>query len=361
MNISEIDSLEDKVQQLIKQHDVLTDRISTLTNHLTVIEERMDHNEQSILSVHESVSYGHSSDLYEDEEYNDLVNQTQPTLITDQPDSNLDDDLQGFSPNEESGASPEIKSLDSSLSSTKKMTIWQHLEDLRWVLFKSMVTLIITVGIGFSTTDFISKLLFHPIRELIDSGKVQVIYNTPTAAFFVQLKMAFLTGLILSLPFILYFIWRFITPALKKSEIRYVRGAFFIGFGCFLIGASLGYGFLHEGIPILLGFSMESVSNLWPLASYIGFCTKLILAFGIVFEMPILFGILAMLGVTKASSLAKLRPYALIIILITAALLTPPDVFSQLALGGPMYLLYEISILVTRRIENKKLKASKEN
>lgn len=349
-------SLEDKVEQIIKQHGELTDRLSTLSNHLSVIQDRMDHNEQSLIAVHETVSYGHSTDLYDDEEYNDLVNQTQPPLITGHPEPNSTDTDETLSDKE-----PELDPHTSGpevafLSSTKKMTIWQHLEDLRWVLFKSVITLFITIGIGFSTTDFISKLLFHPIRELIDSGKVQVIYNTPTAAFFVQLKMAFLTGLILALPIILYFIWRFITPALKKNEIRYVRVSFFIGFGCFLIGASLGYGFLHQGIPILLGFSMESVSNLWPLAAYIGFCTKLILAFGIVFEMPIIFGILAMLGVTKSSSLSKLRPYALIIILITAALLTPPDVFSQLALGGPMYLLYEISILVTRRIEKKKLK-----
>jgi len=352
------DPLEDKLEHLIEQHKNLTDQFAILSNKLSSIEERIEFNEQNLLSVHETMSYGNSAHLYDDEEYNELVNKTLPPPIAHEatPDSTSSDE-------ETSNLEKRLESGDEEKedSTALKMSIWQHLEELRWVLFKSVITLFITVGVGFATTDYISKLLFHPIRTLIDSGKVQVIYSTPTAAFFVQLKMAFLTGLILALPLILYFAWRFITPALKKNEIRSVRLAFFIGFGCFLIGASLGYGFLHQGIPILLGFSMESVSNLWPLASYIGFCTKLILAFGIVFEMPIIFGILAMLEVTKSSSLSKLRPYALIIILITAALLTPPDVFSQLALGGPMYLLYEVSILVTRRIENKKLKASKAN
>ncbi len=344
--------IEEQLLELLESNSLLMNKFNDLENSVEDIQNRLKANEINIQDVHHAAVYGSPTELYDDEEYDKLVSQTQPpTFITSEPELTLEKPTQG---NTEGEALEEVEPIENG-----RMTVWQHLEVLRWLIFKSIITLVITIGIGFATTNQVSKLIFHPIKELIKSGKIQVIYSTPTAAFFVQLKMAFLTGFILALPAILYFTWQFISPALKENEHKFVRLSFFIGFLCFLVGATSGYLFLHEGIPILLGFAMDSVSNLWPLGEYIGFCSKLILAFGIVFEMPILFGLLAMIGVTKAESLGKGRPYALIVILVVAALLTPPDVVSQLALGVPMFLLYEISILVTKVIEKKKSKASK--
>ncbi len=236
------------------------------------------------------------------------------------------------------------------------MTLWQHLEELRWVIFKSLIMIIIGVTVALVANSYIYDLLMFPIKKLLETDVVRLNYEGPITAFIVQLKMAFLGGVTLALPFICYFIWSFISPGLKDSEKKPVKMAIGSGLLFFLIGATFGYFFLKLGIETLLGFGDENIENIWLLSVYIGFCFKLILGFGIIFELPVILGLLASLNVVSSQFLKKNRSYAIVIILILGAMLTPPDPISQMAVAIPMFGLYEVSIWVARYQERKRLK-----
>jgi len=190
---------------------------------------------------------------------------------------------------------------------------------------------------------------FSDTPEDSGKGRVRIIYTSPVEPFTVKLRVAFLGGIAFGVPFICYFIWSFIGPGLKKKEQRLARKSIFLATLLFLLGGAFGYSFLPFGIPALMKFSASGVEQIWPLQAYIAFCTRLILAFGLVFEMPLVLGLLTRLGVVSPATLAKGRPYAVIIFFVLAAILTPPDIYSQIALAIPMIGLYELSIWVGKR------------
>jgi len=231
------------------------------------------------------------------------------------------------------------------------MSFLDHLEELRWVIIKSIAVLTVTIGITMFYANDIFELFIHPLKAYIENGDIQLRYKSPLSAFMIYMKMGFSGGLLISLPFILYFIWGFITPALHKQEKRYALTALFFGLIFFLIGLSVGYFFIPIGVPFLLSFAQENVNNDWDIESYIKFCTQMVTSFGIIFQVPVILALLIKLRLVSSELLIEHRAIATVFMFIFAAVLTPPDVYSQIAVAVPMLIFYQFGIFYARIIE----------
>ncbi len=253
------------------------------------------------------------------------------------------------------------------------MTFWEHLDELRKVLFRSAIVIVALMAGIFMAKDFVfDKVVFAPINsdfalyKLID--KVLVMMGMPTlpefklslinidlsAQFFIHISTTFYFALVLSVPFIVYQLWKFVSPALYDNEKSAAKGAFAFAGVLFLLGVLVGYYLIF---PLTLRFlgtyqvSLE-VANQISLQSYISMFTWLILIMGVVFEMPSLAVILSRIGILTKSFLKKYRRHAFIVMLVLAAFITPSgDPFTLMAVGLPLYGLYELSILVCRDID----------
>lgn len=260
----------------------------------------------------------------------------------------------------------------------KEMSFFDHVDDLRKHLFRAVVAILVGTIAAFIQKSFIfDTLIFGPKRTdfwtyrmlcelshkiyhddtmcLSDIGFV-VSNITMSGQFTQHMFVAFIAGVILAFPFILLEVWKFIRPALKKSERNKVRGIVFYSSILFFIGILFGYYFLT---PVSLSFLgsyrvSEEVINEINLESYIDFVATLTLATGIVFELPIVVFFLAKLGVMSAAFMKKYRRHAFLVILIIAAIVTPPDVTSQILMTIPLYSLYEFSIVIANRVEKGK-------
>ena len=233
------------------------------------------------------------------------------------------------------------------------MSLWDHLEELRAAIMKSLMTLVACTGLGFLAADRIFTLLLLPVKRL--DGKVEMIYNAPTDAFMIQFKMAMVAGCALASPFILYIFARFISPALHERERRTARLLVVAGAGCFVLGLSLGYGLLFLVFPMLLSFGHDGIRQLWPLTTYISFCTRTLLACGLVLELPVIMAGLARLGLLRAEWLTRMRPYAYIAIFVLVIIVSPsPDIPSQLLMTLPVWGLFEIGIVLVRMQQNRR-------
>lgn len=185
------------------------------------------------------------------------------------------------------------------------------------------------------------------------NARIRIIYASPVEPFMIRLKAGFLGGAGIAFPFICYFLWGFASPAIRRDERRLVLRSTTAGTLLFFAGICFGYCFLPLGIPALLKFSAPGVEHIWTLRSYIGFSSRLLLAFGLAFEMPLVFGVLAHFRLLTSKRLIEGRVYAVIIIFVLAAWLTPPDILSQIALALPMLGLYELSVLTVKKVNKK--------
>ncbi|MCF7854316.1 MAG: twin-arginine translocase subunit TatC [Candidatus Pacebacteria bacterium] len=231
------------------------------------------------------------------------------------------------------------------------MSFWDHLEEFRWMVLRCIAVLLVATGAGFAFTSATYGLLRRPLMAL--DNQVELVFSGPLDAFLIRLKLAVLTGVVLAVPFILAFIWRFVAPGLRAREKTVIWGAVAMGTVFFGVGALFGYYLLFFGLPALvrLGISGPGVRHLWSLKSYMDFCFRFILAFGVVFEFPVVTVALARLGLLEAATLRRIRPYAVIGIFVLAAFITPPDPVTQVMLGLPLLVLYEASIVVTGFME----------
>ncbi|MFQ5689291.1 MAG: twin-arginine translocase subunit TatC [Gemmatimonadota bacterium] len=230
-----------------------------------------------------------------------------------------------------------------------EMPFLDHLEELRWRIIWSLVALVVASVVGFfvvTQLDVIG-LLERPIRGLLPDRTL--MYTSPTTPILVTFKLTFVVGLILTLPFLAYQAWAFLSPALYEHERRFVIPAISVGFVLFLAGVAMAYFLvLPVGLRFLLGFQAESLSPIITIDEYLRFATGIILAFGIIFEMPVLLVLLAMLGVVSPATLRRYRRHALVVIAILSAVLTPADVGTMIMMMAPMVLLYELSIWLIR-------------
>ena len=227
------------------------------------------------------------------------------------------------------------------------MGFLEHLEELRGRIIKSLVSIILfSIGAYFFSErliDFISK----PIPELY--------FMSPTEAFAIRIKLSLIAGMIASVPVIFYHLWQFVVPGLFEREIKLVVPVVLASTIFFLIGATFCFLLvLPLSIKFLLGFGTEKLKPMIKIGDYVSFVSYLILAFGAVFELPVIAFFLGKLGIITPQTLIKGRRYAIVGMLILSALITPPDLFSQLMLAGPLYFLYEVSIVVVRIVQKKK-------
>ncbi|HCE45971.1 MAG TPA: twin-arginine translocase subunit TatC [Lentisphaeria bacterium] len=229
----------------------------------------------------------------------------------------------------------------------KKMSLWEHLEELRWIIFKILALVLVATGLGFIYINEILEILIGPLNELVQKKIVVLNQAGPFDGVMIKMKVGILAGIVVSIPFVIFFLWSFVAPGLKKRE----RDAFWWIFSSinilFLIGIIAGYFALYIVMPMLVSFGVEGAQNLWRIREYIDFVFVWIIGAGLMFQLPLVIVILVRLKLVKLASLKKMRKYALVASFVISAVITPtPDAISQLIVAIPLYLLYEIGIFV---------------
>ena len=240
------------------------------------------------------------------------------------------------------------------MNAEQRLTFTAHLEELRTRLIRCMIA----VGVGFVVAYIFKEQIFYilvaPLQKVIHSGDTLIYTNLPEA-FFTFLKAAFLAGLMLASPVILYQFWMFVAPGLYDREKRLLLPIVFLSTLFFVGGALFGYFVVFPfGFKFFLSFATDIIRPMPSMKEYLSFASKLLLAFGLVFELPLVLTFLARLGVVSVEFLKKQRKYAILLFFTAAAILTPPDVVTQVMMAVPLMALYEISILGARMFGRKK-------
>ena len=239
------------------------------------------------------------------------------------------------------------------------MSFWDHLDVLRGTLFRSALSVFLASIVMFCFKDFLfGKVILAPSRpdffmyKILGGGVSMQLINTEVSAqFFVHLKVSFICGLVIAFPYVIYEIWKFIAPALYDNEMRSVRKAFLGSALLFYSGVATGFCLIF---PVTLSFFQgytvsDAIANTITLNSYISMFSSMVILFGIVFEFPVLIAILSNMGIVTREMLTKYRKHAFVGVLIVAAVITPADPFSMLIAAAPLYLLYELSVIVCVR------------
>jgi len=240
-------------------------------------------------------------------------------------------------------------------------TFLEHLEELRRTCLKCAIAVIAGATLIFSFVDKIFLFIKRPLIQLAARSGVEITLHTlsPHEAFSATFTIAIFVGLAIAMPLVLFFLWQFISPALYPNERKLVFPFVLCGLLLFIAGISFAYLVV---LPICLRFFWTfnlrlGTQPIWTITNYLNFSAVLLIGFGIVFQFPIFAYLLGKLNILSPEILTSKRPYAIVIIFFLAALLTPPEVASQILMAIPMIALYEISILIlklTRRREDEK-------
>lgn len=230
-----------------------------------------------------------------------------------------------------------------------KMPITTHLEELRKRLVRILIAVGIGMGICYNFKEQLFNVLTYPLSTALPKNSY-MIYTSLPEAFFNYLKISFAAGLMLASPYVLYQIWKFVSPGLYESEKKYVVPFVVVATLLFAGGVAFCYFLvLPPAFKFFTDFSTDFLKPMLSVKEYLSLALKLLLVFGIMFEIPVFLFFLAKLGVITPAFLAKQRKYAILIIFIAAAILTPtPDAFTQILMAIPMIVLYEVSIVVIR-------------
>ena len=263
------------------------------------------------------------------------------------------------------------------MKDTNQMSFLDHLEELRWHLIRSALSILIfgiiafmfkdfifnTLLFGPKSTDFITYRWFCDISQLIGQGNSFCIQEMPfriqsrtmAGQFSAHLWTSILAGFIISFPYVLYEIWKFISPGLNQNERNNARGFIFVASALFFIGVLFGYYIITPlSINFLGNYTVSSeVFNDFDLASYIGLLRASVLSSGLIFELPIIIYFFTKIGIVSPTFLKKNRKYALVILLSLSAVITPPDIASQIIVCIPLFILYEVSIIISRFVYKK--------
>ena len=232
-----------------------------------------------------------------------------------------------------------------SIMPEKRMNLIDHLDELRNRIIICLVSIIILAGFSYIFVEDIINYISQPVGN-------ELIFLAPTEAFFTQIKVSLFCGFFLSLPVILFQIWKFIYPALKKEEKKYINillplsFIFFIGGGAFALLVIIPF-----GVNFFINISINNLQPRFSLSNYISFILGVILPFALVFQLPLVITILTKLKLISSGILIRNRTYILVFIFIFAAILTPPDIISQIMMALPLILLYEGSILLAKVLE----------
>lgn len=251
-----------------------------------------------------------------------------------------------------------------------KIPLTEHLGELRRRIFVSCIAIVVIFVLCFYFSEEIFRLLTAPLRYTLklslENPYISLIPGKyfdhklnvlrPAEALWTHIKIALISAIVISSPVIFYEAWRFIAPGLLQKEKKYVAPFVFTMTFLFLIGSLFCFVIvLPFAMNFLQNYKMENLQNTWTLGYYIDFCLKFILAFGAVFELPVILVFLTKAGIVTPGSLARNRKYAIVLAFVIAAFLTPtPDAFNQSLMALPMILLYEAGIWASRILNAKK-------
>ena len=237
-----------------------------------------------------------------------------------------------------------------------KMSFMEHLGELRTRIMWSLVSAGVGIIIAFFITDPAMRFISRPLLRM----KTELVFTSPTEAFWTWMKVAMVLGIFISMPGILLQVWKFVSPGLHEHEKKYAAPFIIIGSLLFLIGGAFAMLII---IPyasnFLVTFGQEKGwKPMLTVSSYTDFVIKFALAFGVVFELPVVITILSLIGVVTPQFLSKNRKYAILVNFIIAAILTPtPDMINQTLMAGPLCILYEVGIICAR-VATRKRKAA---
>lgn len=233
-------------------------------------------------------------------------------------------------------------------------TFISHLIELRDRLLRIVIGLVLTFIVLFPFADQIYTLLAQPLLASLPAGG-QMIATEVTTPFFVPMKMAMMTAFVVSLPHTLYQMWAFVAPGLYAHERRFIMPLVIASTLLFLIGMAFAYFLVFPVVfGFITGYAPEGVAVMTDIGSYLDFVITLFMAFGLAFEVPIAVIALVGFGLVKISTLKEIRAYVIVGAFVVGAIFTPPDIISQFMLAIPLWLLYELGILLAGLIENKK-------
>mgnify|MGYP000597014597 FL=1 len=270
------------------------------------------------------------------------------------------------------------------LSSEKEMSFLDHLEELRWHLIRSTLAIVVLATLAFLAKDFIfDVLIFGPKQADFPTYKLlckvaqsigfkdsfcftelpfRIQSRTMGGQFSAHIWTSITAGFIIAFPYVLYEFWKFLSPGLRTNERNSAKGFIFISSILFFIGVLFGY---YVVTPLSINFLgtyqvSGQVHNDFDLSSYIALVRASVIASGLIFELPIIIYILTKIGIVTPEYLRKYRKFALVIVLILSAIITPPDIASQIIVSIPIVILYEISIYISKAVIKKQNKKQKE-
>lgn len=234
------------------------------------------------------------------------------------------------------------------MNDSKDLTLVGHLAELRKRLIYSAIVLIAAVLICYNYSEIV-------VKDVVNiSPDTEFVFIAPAELLMSYIKIAVIGGLVVAAPFLMIQIWLFISPGLKSEEKKYVVISLLTGSIFFIIGIIFSYiVVLPTMIKFFIGFQIEEVQAMLSFRTYLDFVINTLLAFGLIFELPILMVLVTRLGLVKIDFLKKNRKMFILVIFIVAAILTPPDVISQILLGLPMLALFEIGILLSSMVQKR--------
>jgi len=225
-----------------------------------------------------------------------------------------------------------------------KMSFFEHLSELRTRILWSLVGAAVGLAIALYFTNSIMRYLGRYL-------KTEPVFTSPTEAFWTYMKVAMIAGLFIAMPVILWNVWAFVAPGLHKHERKYAAPFVIVGSVLFLAGGAFAlFVIIPFAIQFLVNFGQEQgLKPMITISSYIDFIIKFTLAFGLVFELPVVITLLSLIGVVTPQFLSKNRKYAILLNFIAAAILTPtPDIINQSLMAAPLCILYEVGIIAAR-------------
>ncbi|NLE00614.1 MAG: twin-arginine translocase subunit TatC, partial [Fibrobacter sp.] len=229
----------------------------------------------------------------------------------------------------------------------------EHLEELRWRIIKAAIAIVVfAIPAGIYWKQIFDFIMLYPLR--LADPKPKLIYTNPSESFVISIKIAIAGGLIMAAPVVFFQLWKFVSPALYGNEKKVILPTVFASTFFFISGIVFSYLTFPYVMRFFTMFAGDRIDPMFKIGDYFGFLLKLSLAFGVVFELPVISFVLARLGLINASFLLKNIRYAVVVIFVIAAILTPPDVLSQVVMAVPLLVLYGLSILVVAFTSRRK-------
>lgn len=236
-----------------------------------------------------------------------------------------------------------------------EMTLIDHIRDLRKCLVRCSLILVVASIICFYFREHIYSFLWEPYAKVVNSSDTKINYKNIFDSFTFSINLSVISGILIAMPFLLYEIFKFIAPGLKKNEINFFRTYSLIGSMLFLAGTYLGYSFMLPRLAqFMVDFRQEGTVTLLDSQDFLQTTVKIILGIGIIFQFPLVLFFLVKIGLIEIKTLTQNRKMILVIILIISAFVTPPDPLSMVIIATPFYVLFEISILACKKFLKEK-------